>query len=34
VLAVDFSPEEDKVAIAGGDCCISILDICRKRNHH
>lgn len=30
VFAVDFSPEGEKVAIAGGDASIRILDIVRK----
>jgi WD40 repeat protein len=32
IFSVDFSPDGEKVAIAGGDCCIRILDVVNKRD--
>lgn len=30
IFSVDFSPDREKVAIAGGDCCIRVLDVVKK----
>jgi COMPASS component SWD3 len=32
IFGVDFSPDNEKVAIGGGDCCIRILDVTKERD--
>jgi COMPASS component SWD3 len=34
VFSVDFSPDGEKVAIAGADACIRILDVVKKRDYY
>mmetsp|Transcript_17948 Transcript_17948/g.30028 ORF Transcript_17948/g.30028 Transcript_17948/m.30028 type:complete len:349 (+) Transcript_17948:75-1121(+) len=34
VLSVDFSPDGEKVAVAGGDKCIHLLEVTKKRDYY